>query len=103
MIPTDTFSTDTAPSVRPPPPGGAWLSRRDWRRAVRRWATGGMDRAELETLKARLVRLRAGGAGAGREEPGTGRGPTLRLLRGGRAAGEAGTRPALRGGPGRAA
>lgn len=85
MTPIDTSPVPAprgaAPGDRPAP--GAWLSRRDWRRAVDRWIRGGMDHAELEALKARLVRRRAGPAGL--EPPGArpAARPALRLLHGG--------------------
>ncbi|HZY02310.1 MAG TPA: hypothetical protein VFF02_02335 [Anaeromyxobacteraceae bacterium] len=82
MIPTDTSRLDApAPAVRPPSPKGAWLSRRDWQRAVRRWALGEMDRAALDALKARLARVRAADASPPRPAPRSR--PPLLLLRGG--------------------
>lgn len=60
--------------LRPPPPQGPWLSRRDWRRAMDIAIRRGLSRAERRELMSRLARVRGGAEGSP---------PRLRVLEGG--------------------
>jgi hypothetical protein len=57
----------------------AWLSRRDWRRALDIYLDGRMSRAEFERMKQRLTRVREGATARGPPQPQ----PRLRVLPGG--------------------
>lgn len=64
------------------PPGvtqsSAWLSRRDWRRALYLYLEGRISGSEFERMKERLTRVREGAATRTRPHPQ----PRLRLLPG---------------------
>lgn len=57
----------------------AWLSRRDWRRALDLYLEGRIPRSEFERMKERLARVREGATARARPHPK----PRLRLAPGG--------------------